>query len=403
MQETRTLSEYHISLTEKWAAHNYHPLPVVIVEGKGAWVTDADGKRYLDCLAGYSALNWGYSPERFLAVAHRQLDKLTVTGRAFMNDQLGVFCERLARFCKKDAIVPMTSGAEAVETAIKLARRWGYEKKGVPAGKAEIITFVGNFAGRTTTIIGFSDPGEAQVGFEPFTPGFVRVPYGDFKAVEAAINPNTVAVLIEPIQGEGGINIPPTGFFKSLRAACNQHNVLLIADEIQTGFCRTGDIFACHFEGIEPDLYLLGKALGAGITPISAVAGNWEILDVFRPGSHGSTYGGNPLACAVAIDVLDYIDEERPDRRAKELGDWLMGELRAANLAKVKEIRGRGLMIGVEIRPEFGPAYGYCEKLAEVGILTKDTRDSTMRLTPPLTVSKEDLAWALEKVASVLG
>lgn len=400
--QTQSLSEYHVALTEQWAAHNYHPLPVVIVEGKGAWVTDADGKRYLDCLSAYSALNWGYAPERFLKVAHEQLDKLTLTGRAFMNDQLGVFCERLARFCGKEAVLPMTTGAEAVETAIKAARRWGYEKKGVPEDKAEIITFERNFAGRTTTIVAFSDPGESKAHFGPFTPGFKRIPYGDIEAIRAAVNANSVAVLIEPIQGEGGINVPPAGFMKALRRLCDEQNVLLIADEIQTGFCRTGDVFACHHEGIEPDLYLLGKALGAGITPISAVVGNWKVLDVFRPGSHGSTYGGNALACAIAVDVLDYIDEEHPERRARELGDWFMSELRAANLPKVKEVRGRGLMIGVEIKPEFGPAYGYCEKLAELGVLTKDTRESTMRITPPLVVSKEDLGWALERVKTVL-
>ncbi|MBI5706525.1 MAG: ornithine--oxo-acid transaminase [Armatimonadetes bacterium] len=404
MQTTHTesLSQHHIELTERWAAHNYHPLPVVIVEGKGAWVTDADGKRYLDCLSGYSALNWGYSPERFLKTAHEQLDKLTLTSRAFMNDQLGVFCEHLAKFCGKEAVLPMTTGAEAVETAIKLSRRWGYEKKGVPEGKAEIITFERNFAGRTTTIVSFADPGEAKQNFGPYTDGFARVPYGDLEAVLGAITPNTVAVLIEPIQGEGGVNIPPPGYMKALREACTRENVLLIADEIQTGFCRTGKVFACEHEGIEPDLILMGKALGAGITPISAVAANWDVMEVFRPGSHGSTYGGNPLACAVAIDVLRYIEEEHPERRATELGDWLMAELRTQSFRKVKEVRGRGLMIGVEIRQEFGKAYPICEELASLGVLTKDTRSSTMRLTPPLMIEKSDLEWALDQLAKVL-
>lgn len=399
---TGEASAYHIHLTETWGAHNYHPLPVVAASAKGVWITDVEGKKYLDLLSAYSALNWGHSPERFLKVAHEQLDKLTLTGRAYMNDKLGVFCKELAELCGKDTVLPMTTGAEAVETAIKAARRWGYEKKKVAEGCAEIITFSRNFAGRTTTIVSFSDSHESKSGFGPYTEGFKIVPFGDFEAVVSAMNANTVAVLVEPIQGEGGVNIPPKGFLKNLREECSKRNVLLIADEIQTGFCRTGEVFACSLDGVIPDLYILGKALGAGITPISAVVGNKEIMDVFRPGSHGSTYGGNPLACAIAIEVIRFIKETSPQKHAKDLGEWFMHELTSLNLEKIKEIRGKGLLIGIEIKSEFGKAYPFCEELAKRGVLTKDTRSSTMRVAPPLTITKEELQFGLDQIKDVL-
>lgn len=395
-------TSHHIHLTETWGAHNYHPLPVVATSAKGVWVTDVEGNRYLDLLSAYSALNWGHSPDRFLKVAHEQLDKLSLTGRAYMNDKLGVFCKELAEFCGMEVVLPMTTGAEAVETAIKAARRWGYEKKKVPEGMAEIITFSRNFAGRTTTIISFSDSQESKSGFGPYTEGFKTVPFGDLDAVKGAMSQNTVAVLIEPIQGEGGVNIPAPGFLKNLRDECTKRNILLLADEVQTGFCRTGEIFACDLEGIKPDLYILGKALGAGITPISAVVGNKEVMEVFRPGSHGSTYGGNTLACAIAIEVLRFIKETSPHIQAKELGEWFMRELASLNLQKIKEIRGKGLLIGIEIKPEFGKAYPYCEELAKRGVLTKDTRSSTMRVAPPLTITKDELSFGLSQIKDVL-
>lgn len=395
-------SAYHIHLTETWGAHNYHPLPVVAASAKGVWVTDVEGKKYLDLLSAYSALNWGHSPERFLKVAHEQLDKLTLTGRAYMNDKLGVFCKELAELCGKDTVLPMTTGAEAVETAIKAARRWGYEKKKVAEGCAEIITFSRNFAGRTTTIVSFSDSHESKAGFGPYTEGFKIVPFGEFDVVVSAMNANTVAVLVEPIQGEGGVNIPPKGFLKNLREECSKRNILLIADEIQTGFCRTGEVFACSLEGVIPDLYILGKALGAGITPISAVVGNRDIMDVFRPGSHGSTYGGNPLACAIAIEVIRFIKETSPQKHAKNLGEWFIKELTSLKLEKIKEIRGEGLLIGIEIKSEFGKAYPFCEELAKRGVLTKDTRSSTMRVAPPLTITKEELSFGLDQIKEVL-
>lgn len=395
-------SQQHMELTEAYSAHNYHPLHVVVASGEGAWVTDAEGRKYLDFLSAYSAVNWGHSPRRFIEVAKRQLDILTLSSRAFFNDQLGLFCKELAEFCGLDIVLPMTTGAEAVETAIKAARRWGYQVKGVPANQAEIIVFSRNFAGRTTTIISFSDGEETQRDFGPFTGGFKIVPFGDLEAVRAAINPNTVGVLIEPVQGEGGINIPPAGFLKGLRELCDAQNVLFIADEVQTGFCRTGKRFAVDHEGVKPDLLIVGKSLGAGLVPISACIGTREVMEVFTPGSHGSTYGGNPLACAVARDVLNYIAEEKPEETAHDLGEWFQAELRSANCAKVKEVRGLGLLIGVEIKAEYGPAYPFCENLAHHGVLTKDTRSCTMRIAPPLMISKQDLQWGLERVIEVL-
>lgn len=389
-----------IALTECYSAHNYHPLPVVIERAEGVWMYDLEGNKYLDFLSSYSALNWGHGNKRFTEVAKKQIDKLHLTGRAVFNDKLGSFSKALAELCKLDLVLPMNTGAEAVETAIKAARRWGYEKKGVES--AEIIVFERNFGGRTTTIISFATPGEATNNFGPFTPGFKIVPFGDLDAVKKAVTKNTVGIIIEPIQGEGGINIPHPGFLKQLRDLCTEENILFIADEVQTGFCRTGEVFACEAEGVLPDLYILGKALGAGIIPVSAVVGRADIMEVFRPGSHGSTYGGNPLGCALGLEVINYIKEEKPHLRAKELGDWFMKELTAFNLKKVKEVRGRGLMIGIEISKEFGDAYQYCLELTKLGVITKDTRKSTMRVAPPLIIEKDDLAHGLSLIKKVL-
>lgn len=393
-------SEDYIAFTKSFSAPNYRPLPIVIERAEGVWMFDVGGKKYLDLLSSYSALNWGHCNKRFTDVAKKQIDKLHLTGRALYSDKLGVFCKMLAEFCKLDMVLLMNTGAEAVETAIKAARRWGYEKKGVES--AEIIVFERNFGGRTTTIISFATLGEATNNFGPFTPGFKVVPFGEIDAVKKAITKNTVAVIVEPIQGEGGINVPTLGFLKQLRELCTDENILFVADEIQTGFCRTGDIFACEAESVLPDLYILGKALGAGIIPVSAVVGRAEVMEVFRPGSHGSTYGGNPLGCALGIEVLKYIEEEKPHLRAKELGDWFISELRNNSLKKVKEVRGRGLMIGIEIKQEFGDAYSYCLELTKLGVITKDTRQSTMRIAPPLIISKEDLSFGLSKIKKVL-
>jgi ornithine--oxo-acid transaminase len=393
-------SKKHIALTESYSAHNYHPLPVVIERAEGVWMYDVEGKKYLDFLASYSALNWGHCNKRFTDVVKKQIDKLHLTGRAVFNDKLGEFSKELSELCKLDVVLPMNTGAEAVETAIKASRRWGYEKKGVES--AEIIVFDRNFGGRTTTIVSFATPGEATNNFGPFTPGFKVVPFGDIEAVRSAITKNTVAVIVEPIQGEGGINVPPQGFLRGLRELCTSENVLFVADEVQTGFCRTGEVFACEHEDAIPDLYILGKALGAGIMPVSALVGRSDVMDVFRPGSHGSTYGGNPLACAIGLEVIRYIKEEKPQVRAQQLGEWFISELKAMNLRKVKEIRGRGLMIGIEIDPSFGDAYSYCIELAKRGVITKDTRKSTMRVAPPLIIEKSELSFGLNLIKEVL-
>lgn len=399
---TKLSAKEHISITEEFSAHNYHPLHVVLQEGSGAWVTDVNGKKYLDFLSAYSAVNWGHSPKRFIDVAKKQLDILPMTSRAFFNDQLGLFCKELAEFCGLEVVLPMTTGAEAVETSIKASRRWGYQVKNVEKDKAEIICFSRNFAGRTTTIISFSDSETSKRDFGPFTPGFKVVPYGDIEAVKKAISPNTVGIIIEPIQGEGGVNVPPSGFLRQLRDVCTNENILFIADEVQTGFCRTGKRFAVDHEGVTPDLMIVGKSLGAGIVPISAVIGRKAVLGLFDPGSHGSTFGGYTLGCAIARDVLKYIKDEKPEMRARDLGDWFQVELKKAQCEKVKEIRGLGLLIGIEIKSSFGEAYVFCEKLAEEGVLTKDTRSSTMRVAPPLTISKEDLEIGLKKIIAVL-
>ncbi|MDZ5621970.1 ornithine--oxo-acid transaminase [Nocardioides bizhenqiangii] len=392
-----------IERAEARTAHNYHPLPVVLAHGEGAWMTDVDGRRYLDLLAGYSALNFGHSHPRLVAAAHAQLDKLTLTSRAFIHDVFADFCAALGDLCGKELVLPMNTGAEAVETAIKVSRKWGYEVKGVPADQARIIVAGGNFHGRTTTIVGFSDDPDARNGFGPFTPGFDMVPYGDLAALEAAITPHTVAVLIEPIQGEGGVIIPPDGYLRDVREVCTRENVLLAADEIQAGLGRTGRTFACDHEGVVPDLYLLGKALGGGIVPVSAVVGDRSVLGVLKPGQHGSTFGGNPLACAVGSEVVSMLATGEFQTRATELGLVLRERLDALVGHGVIAVRSRGLWAGVDIDPTIGTGREICERLMARGVLAKDTHGSTIRLAPPLVISDEDLHWGIDQLAAVLG
>ncbi|MCU1440377.1 MAG: Ornithine--oxo-acid aminotransferase [Rhodoglobus sp.] len=387
---------------EHHVAHNYHPLPVVVASGEGAWVTDVAGRRYLDCLAAYSAVNFGHGHPGLVQAARDQLDRITLTSRAFHNDRLGPFAEALAALVGKDMVLPMNTGAEAVESAVKVARAWGYRVKGVAAGQAKIIVAEGNFHGRTTTIISFSTDEQARADFGPFTPGFVTVPYGDAAALEAAIDENTVAVLIEPIQGEAGVVVPPEGYLQAVREATSRANVLFIADEIQTGLGRTGTTLACELSGVVPDLYLLGKALGGGIVPLSAVVGNRDILGVLRPGEHGSTFGGNPLASAVGLAVVELLATGEMQRRASELGDRLHAGLRGLMGRGVTGVRGAGLWAGVDIDPALATGREVCERLMERGVLAKDTHGSTIRFAPPLVVSPEDLDWAVEQLAAVL-
>jgi ornithine--oxo-acid transaminase len=401
-QAAGTRTEELLALAERYAAHNYHPLPVVIAEAEGAWVSDVDGNRYLDMLAAYSALNFGHRHPRLVEAAHRQIDRLTLTSRAFHNDTFPIFCRDLAELAGTDMVLTMNTGAEAVETAIKTARRWGYDVKGVAPDRAKVVVADGNFHGRTVTIVSFSTDPSAQVGFGPFTPGFEVVPYGDIDALRAAIDDDTVAFLVEPIQGEAGVIVPPDGHLREARALCTERNVLLMADEIQSGLGRTGTTFAVEHEDVVPDVYILGKALGGGIMPLSAVVAGREVLGVFKPGEHGSTFGGNPLACAIGIEVIDMLRGGSFQRASAELGAWLVQALRDAALAQVAEIRGRGLWIGIDLVPEAGTARAACERLMDLGILAKDTHESTIRLAPPLCVTREDLEWALERILDVL-
>jgi ornithine--oxo-acid transaminase len=391
-----------IALTEEFCAHNYAPLEVVVHSGQGVWVTDVDGKRYMDLLSAYSALNFGHSNPRILKAAHKQLDTLTLTSRAFYSDSAAYAGRALATLCGKDKVLLMNSGAEAVETSIKAARRWGYEVKGIPEDEAEIIVFADNFHGRTTTIVGFSTSPESRRGFGPFPKGFRLVPYGDAQAVESAITPHTAGVIVEPILGEGGVIIPPEGFLKRIRELCTANNVLFIADEIQTGLCRTGKVFACEHEGVVPDIYILAKSLGGGVLPISAIAADDDVMQVFTPGSHGSTFGGNPFACAIVSEVVALINEERPHERAAELGSYMVEKLRAIASPIVREVRGRGLMIGIDIDPGAGTAKDFCKKLKYEGVLCKDTRQQTIRVAPPLVITREEIDVALERFAKVL-
>jgi ornithine--oxo-acid transaminase len=394
-------ADQFIAEVEAHTAHNYHPLPVVLARGEGAWVEDVAGKRYLDMLAGYSALNFGHCNPVLVAAAERQLERLTLTSRAFHNDLLGVFGRELAALCGMDAILPMNTGAEAVETALKMARKWGYQVKGVPEGLAKIVVMGGNFHGRTTTIISFSDDPAARAGFGPYTPGFVTVPYGDTAALAEAIDENTVAVLLEPIQGEGGVIIPPDGFLVEVRRLCTERKVLMLADEIQSGLGRTGRTFACDHEGVVPDAYILGKALGGGILPVSAVVARADVMGVFHPGEHGSTFGGNPLACAVGIEVVRMLATGEPQARARELGVVLRELLDALPAHRVSAVRSRGLWAGIDIVGRTGR--DVCEGLMRRGVLAKDTHGSTIRLAPPIVVEREDLEWAIGQLREELG
>jgi len=391
-----------INLENRVSAHNYDPLPVVLARGEGALLWDVDGRRYVDMMSAYSAVSHGHGHPRILAALSRQAHRLAVPSRAYYNDQLAPFLARLCALTGLDAAVPMNTGAEAVETAIKAARRWGYRVKGIARDKAEIIVAEGNFHGRTSTIIGFSTEASYRDGFGPFAPGFRAVPFGDLAAVERAITPNTAAVLVEPIQGEAGIVVPPAGWLAGLRRLCDQHNVLLILDEVQSGLGRTGTMFAFEHENIVPDGVILGKALGGGVLPVSAFVARRDLADVFTPGSHGSTFGGNPLAAAVGLEALKVIEDEGLVERSRVLGAHVMARLRRIGSPAVKDIRGRGLWVGVEIDPRFASARTVCERLLAKGVLSKETHGTVVRLAPPLVIAREDLDWALDRLEEVV-
>ena len=404
MNSTTTLSSTRsfIELEDEFGAHNYKPLDIVLARGQDVWVWDVEGNKYLDMLASYSALNQGHCHPRILTALIEQAKKLTLVSRAFRNDQLGPFYKEICEMTHSHSVLPMNSGAEAVETALKAARKWGYQIKEIPDDMAEIIVCANNFHGRTITIVGFSTEKQYKEGFGPFTPGFITIPFGDADALEWAITPNTVAFLVEPIQGEGGIIVPPSGYLKKVREICDRHNVLLILDEIQTGLGRTGKLFAEEHEGIESDLTLVGKALSGGFYPISAVLSNKETLSIFQPGDHGSTFGGNPLACAVAREALKVIEDEKLIEKSLFLGHYLKESLRNILSPYVKEVRGMGLLIGVELKKSAGGARKFCETLMEKGILCKETHKHVIRFAPPLTITKEELDWALDRIESVL-
>ncbi|MGC3953163.1 MAG: ornithine--oxo-acid transaminase [Propionicimonas sp.] len=387
-----------ITLAELYSAHNYHPLPVVLTSGEGAWVTDVDGRRYLDALAGYSALNFGHRHPRLVAAATDQLGRLTLTSRAFHSERFSVFARDLAQLTGKDKILPMNSGAEAVETAIKLARRWGDQVRGV--ANPEIIVMAGNFHGRTTTVISFSDDPVAHDHYGPYTPGFVRVPYGDLAAARAAVTERTVAVLLEPIQGEGGVILPPDGYLRGIRELCTERGLLMLADEIQSGLARTGRTFACDHEDVVPDVYILGKALGGGIVPLSAVAADDHVMDVITPGSHGSTFGGNPFACAIGSEVIAMLNEGEFQQRAAELGAQLNARL--TELPGLIAVRSRGLWAGIDIDPTLMDGRTLCERLLRAGVLAKDTHGATIRLAPPLVITADEVDWLADVLAECL-
>ena len=399
---TSALTDRYLDEAERFSAHNYHPLPVVLDRGEGSWVWDVDGNRYLDMLSSYSALNQGHRHPLILKAARDQLDRLTLTSRAFHNDQMGPFLRELCEASGFDAALPMNTGAEAVETAIKMVRKWGYQVRGVPDGQAEIIVCDDNFHGRTTTIVGFSSEDQYREGFGPFTPGFKLVPYGDVDALRRAIGPNTVGFMVEPIQGEAGVVVPPDGYLRETAAICRDSGVAFVADEIQTGLGRTGRLFCCDWEGVRPDVLVVGKALGGGVYPVSAVIADAEFMDVFRPGDHGSTFGGNPLGAAVGRASLRVILDDDLSRRSDELGSWFMDRLRAIASPHVEEVRGKGLLIGVVIRESSGTARPFCEALQERGILAKETHRQIVRFAPPLTVERADLEAALTEIEAVL-
>ena len=395
-------SRDYIALERQYGATNYKPLEVVLARGQGIWVWDVEGNRYLDFLASYSAVNQGHCHPKIAAVVHEQLDRLTLTSRAFHNDQLGLLYRDLCKLTNSHMVLPMNSGAEAVESCIKAVRKWGYQDKGIPYGKAEIIVCANNFHGRTITIVGFSTEEQYRDGYAPFTPGFVIIPFGDAEALEAAITPNTVAFMLEPIQGEAGIIVPPEGYLRDVRRICTEHDIAMITDEIQTGLGRTGKFLAEEHEGVEADLTLIGKALSGGFYPVSAVLSNKEVLGVFQPGDHGSTFGGNPLACATARMALKVLVEEGMIENSAKMGAYLLKQLRAIKSPYVKEIRGKGLFIGMELHPEAGGARRFCEALMQRGLLCKETHKHVIRFAPPLVIQKGDIDWALEHIEAVL-
>jgi len=395
-------ARYYIDLENEYGASNYKPLDVVLTRGRGIWVWDVEGNKYLDFLSSYSAVNQGHCHPRIAAVMKEQAEKLTLTSRAFRNDQLGLFYKELCELTRSHTVLPMNSGAEAVESCIKAVRKWGYKTKGIPYGEAEIIVCENNFHGRTVTIVGFSSEPQYRDGYAPFTPGFVMIPFGDAKALEEAITPNTVAFLLEPIQGEAGVIVPPEGYLREVRRICTEHDIAMITDEIQTGLGRTGKLLAEEHEGVEADLTMIGKALSGGFYPVSAVLSNKEVLGVFQPGDHGSTFGGNPLACAVARMAIKVLVEEGMIENAAVMGEYLMAGLRSIDSPYVKEVRGKGLFIGVELYPDAGGARKFCEALMTMGLLCKETHENVIRFAPPLIIGKDDIDWALERVEAVL-
>ena len=393
-----TKSEKIIELTNHYGAHNYVPLPIVVSEAEGIWVTDPEGNKYIDMLSAYSAVNQGHRHPKILQALKHQADKVTLVSRAFHSDNLGEWYEKICKLAGKDKALPMNTGAEAVETALKAARRWAYDVKGIEPNQAEIIAFNGNFHGRTMAPVSLSSEAEYQRGYGPLLDGFRKVDFGNETQLKEAINKNTAAVLVEPIQGEAGINIPPEGYLKTIRDLCNEHNILFIADEIQAGLGRSGKLFACDWDNVKPDVYILGKALGGGVLPISVVLADNEVLDVFTPGSHGSTFGGNPLACAVSIAALDVIIDENLPEHSNELGEYFKSELQKINHPAIKEVRGRGLFIGVELHESARP---FCEALKEKGLICKETHDTVIRFAPPLIITKEEIDEALNRIRSV--
>jgi len=392
----------YIELEQKYGAHNYHPLPVVISKAKGVWVWDVDGKKYIDMLSSYSAINQGHLNERIVNAAVEQLKRLSLTSRAFSNDRMGAFLKKLCDVSGMEMALPMNTGAEAVETSIKMARRYAHQKKGIPEDKGEIIVCENNFHGRTTTIISFSSDPDSKKGFGPFTPGFVMIPYNDIAAFKKAINKNTIGILVEPIQGEAGINVPSPGYLTELRKICTEKGVLLMLDEIQTGFCRTGKMFCFQHEGVKPDILMVGKALGGGLYPVSAALASRETMSVFAPGSHGSTFGGNPLACAIGEESLNVLIDENLAERANEMGGYFVKRLREIKTKKIKDIRFKGLLIGVEFVLKPGETVRpICEKLMEKGVLAKDTHEKTIRFAPPLVITRDEVDWAIERIREV--
>ena len=392
----------YIALEEQYGAHNYHPLDVVLANGQGIWLFDVDGRKYMDCLSAYSAVNQGHCHPRIVKAMTEQAQKLTLTSRAFRNDTLGPFLQKLHKLTGYEMTLPMNSGAEAVETALKAVRKWGYRVKQVEPDQAEIIVCEGNFHGRTIAIVGFSSEAQYKQEFGPFPAGFVTIPFGDARALEAAITPNTVGFLVEPIQGEGGVIVPASGFLRKARDICNRHNVLFVADEIQTGLGRTGKLFACDYEEVQPDVMIIGKALSGGVYPVSAVLASREVLGLFRPGDHGSTFGGNPLGAAVATEALAVLTDEGLIENAGEIGEYFQERLAEISSPYIKEVRGRGLLIGLELKPEAGGARRFCEALLEQGILCKETHEDVIRFAPPLVIERDEVDWAVERVTDVL-